>query len=95
MRALGSQFPWLSVPWYWTRNFCEQSEKSYKTMQRWRVCVSSPPKVWAVCLLSSSTSLLDVSAEREETQLFLFCISKADSLLTGALCTHSQAQKGT
>lgn len=72
----------------------KKKKKSCKTMRSWRVCVSSPPKVWAAGLLFSSASLLGGIAERETNQLFLFCNNKCSSLLTSALCKYSQAQKG-
>lgn len=83
--VLGFQFPSIGLGTY---------VSSHKTVQRWRICVSFLPKFWAVGLLSSGASLLNDTAEREATQLFLFCNSKSASLLTGALCTYSQAQKG-
>lgn len=92
MRAivLGFQFPGIGL------GTSVSNQRKATKLRRWRVCVSSPPKLWAVGLLSSSASLLDDTAERQETQLFLFCNSKADSLLTVLLLTlrtYSQAQK--
>lgn len=82
--------PWLSVPWNWTGNFCEQSEKSYKTLQRWRVCVSSPPKLWAVSL---PVHLCWMILQREKKHNFSFfaAVRLAPYLLVP--CVHIAKQK--